>query len=387
MHSNIHRVVVSFFLVTVGFLGLVDYTHASYTYNSGCGATNDNGSSHSVTCFASTQNNNGGGNIDDTSTVTVWVPSDVDSNGIYVSTAYARDTGYYSGPGFSFSVGSCGSGNTCGGAINAHVSANSTFSANIRRIGPNGYSRAELTFIMPKVVPPVAPTVTFGVGINPISYNTPAYLSWSATGVGVDYCTASNGWTGQKVVSGSNVSTGNLTTTTTFSIQCHGTGGLSSVQSVTVNVLDQVIPVPTISNFNVNPTTVSYNSPTYLSWNTSGNVDYCEASNGWSGNKPTSGSNTVTGNLATTTTFTLRCHGTGGRSPYQSVMVDVNAPVVPTFTFSANTTSVAYNTPVYLSWNASGLVDYCEASNGWSGQRPTSGSNVAVYVTGTTTLT
>ncbi|MBI5153287.1 MAG: hypothetical protein HZA36_02400, partial [Parcubacteria group bacterium] len=109
--------------VAVGLFSFTSNVQASYTYNSGCGATNDNGSNYSVTCFASTQNNNGGGNIDDTSSVTVWVPSGVDPNGIYVSTAYARDTGYYSGPGFNFAVGSCGSGNTCGGAVNVHVSA------------------------------------------------------------------------------------------------------------------------------------------------------------------------------------------------------------------------------------------------------------------------
>gem|GEM_PF-6903317 len=200
-------------------MGLVSYTHASYTYNSGCGATNDNGSSYSVTCFASTQNNNGGGNIDDTSTVTVWVPGGVDPNGIYISTAYARDTGYYSGPGFNFSVGSCGSGNTCGGVVNVPVYTGSTFSTNIRRIGPNGYTRAELTFIMPKIT---APTIsTFTANPTTVSYNTPAYLSWNATG-NVDYCEASNGWTGQKPVSGSNVSTGNLTTTSVFTLRCYG---------------------------------------------------------------------------------------------------------------------------------------------------------------------
>ncbi|MBI5153458.1 MAG: laminin G domain-containing protein, partial [Parcubacteria group bacterium] len=146
-------------------------------------------------------------------------------------------------------------------------------------------------------------------------------------------------------------------------------------------------PAPTLSSFTANPTTVSYNTPTSLSWTTSGNADYCEASDGWTGQKAVSGSSVSTGNLTTTTTFSLRCHGAGGFSSIQSVTVNVGTPSVPTVTLSANPTTVAYNTPTYLTWSASGVgVDYCTASNGWSGQKAMSGSSVATQSLITTTI-
>ncbi len=56
--------------------------------------------------------------------------------------------------------------------------------------------------------------------------------------------------------------------------------------------------------------------------------------------------------------------------------------------FTANTTQVSHNTPVYLTWGVSGLVDYCEASGGWSGQKGTSGVNVATHnLTSSTSFT
>ncbi|MBI5420704.1 MAG: hypothetical protein HZA35_00090, partial [Parcubacteria group bacterium] len=193
------------------------------------------------------------------------------------------------------------------------------------------------------------------------------------------------GWSGQKATSGSNVATPNLTTTTTFSLRCHGAGGWSPIQSVTVNVGAQVV-APTFT-FGANTTSVSYNAPAYLSWSTSGNADYCEASDGWSGQRGTSGSN-VGISITGTTYFTLRCHGAGGWSPSQTIVVNVTYPTTPTiYYFAANSTSISYNTPAYLSWSASGDSDYCEASNGWSGQRATSGSGVAIYITGTTNFT
>ncbi|MBI5153369.1 MAG: hypothetical protein HZA36_02840, partial [Parcubacteria group bacterium] len=134
------------------------------------------------------------------------------------------------------------------------------------------------------------------------------------------------GWSGQKPTSGSNFATQNLTGSTSFSIRCYGGGTWSPYQTVAVNVTSP--SAPALSSFTATPTTVSYNTPTYLSWNSAGTgVDYCEASNGWSGNKATSGSNVVSQNLTTTTTFSIRCHGAGGWSAYQSVTVSVNAPV------------------------------------------------------------
>jgi hypothetical protein len=65
-----------------------------------------------------------------------------------------------------------------------------------------------------------------------IAYNTPATLSWTSTNT--TSCIASNGWSGNKATSSSE-STGNLTSSKTYTITCTGPGGSAS-DSVTVNV-------------------------------------------------------------------------------------------------------------------------------------------------------
>lgn len=71
-------------------------------------------------------------------------------------------------------------------------------------------------------------------------------LSWSADSA--TSCTASSSpaglWSGIKSTSGSNVSTGALTITTTFTLSCTGNGG-SMNKSVTVNVYTTLPPPPT----------------------------------------------------------------------------------------------------------------------------------------------
>lgn len=66
-----------------------------------------------------------------------------------------------------------------------------------------------------------------------IDYNAVATLSW--TGTNATSCIASGGWSGSKDVSGSE-STGNLTSSKTYTIVCSGPGGTSDPDSVTVNV-------------------------------------------------------------------------------------------------------------------------------------------------------
>ncbi|MDP2967232.1 MAG: hypothetical protein Q8N87_02375, partial [bacterium] len=69
-----------------------------------------------------------------------------------------------------------------------------------------------------------------------VPYNTSANLTW--TSENADSCYASNAWSGTKSISGSQ-STGNLTSSRTYTITCSGSGGSAS-DSVTVNVDSQV---------------------------------------------------------------------------------------------------------------------------------------------------
>src|SRR5205823_4877073 len=74
-----------------------------------------------------------------------------------------------------------------------------------------------------------------------------------------------------------------------------------------------------------NPTTIDYDSTSTLTWSST-DATTCTASGGWSGTKPTSGSEDV-GPLSTTTTFTLNCTGPGGTGG-NGATVTVGPPTV-----------------------------------------------------------
>jgi len=86
--------------------------------------------------------------------------------------------------------------------------------------------------------------------------------------------------------------------------------GSSSVSSVQ----------PTTATLSANPSSVALGKASTLIWSSS-NATSCKASDGWSGEKAVSGSES-TGNLVTDTVFTLTCTGDAG-STSQSVMVTV----------------------------------------------------------------
>ena len=69
------------------------------------------------------------------------------------------------------------------------------------------------------------------------------------------------------------------------------------------------------------PISVPYNGSVNLTWYSS-NVDSCYASNGWSGTKSTSGSESMT-NLTSSKTYTINCSGSGG-SVSDSVSINVD---------------------------------------------------------------
>lgn len=162
-----------------------------------------------------------------------------------------------------------------------------------------------------------------------IAYNGSATLSWTSTNTNNNSstCVQSGGWVGSTGGSGTQ-STGALTSTQTYTLQCTGPGGSAS-SSVTVNVTPA--PAPTVSllaNGSSGSITIAYNAAATLSWTTT-TVDTsgCTASGGWSGTRATSGSAT-TGALTSTQTYTLQCTGPGGTAS-SSVTVNVSAPPPP----------------------------------------------------------
>lgn len=89
----------------------------------------------------------------------------------------------------------------------------------------------------------------------------------------------------------------------------HDSQNRSASTSCSVNVNEQYTNAPTL-NLWADKYTIAQGESTYLRW-TSTNTNYCTASNGWSGNKSTSGYESVSPN--SDTTYSLTCYGSGGQ--------------------------------------------------------------------------
>ena len=220
------------------------------------------------------------------------------------------------------------------------------------------------------------PRLTLLVQPSTINAGQSATLSWSTRNV--TSCTASGGWSGSKATSGSE-STGALGATTSFRLVCTGDGGTVS-RRVTVTVT--ALPAPTLT-LTANPTSLLTGGAATLTWSAT-NATACTASGGWSGSKATSGSES-TGALDTTTTYALDCTGDGG-TVSRSVTVTVTAPPAPTLTLTANPLSVEAGQASTLTWSSTNATS-CTAMDGWSGSRPTSGSETTAALSGTTSYT
>ena len=152
-----------------------------------------------------------------------------------------------------------------------------------------------------------------------IAYNQAATLTWTYQG-NVSECNLGKvGGLFFPVNNTTSQSTGALTQTTTFKIDCNG-GSVSD--SVTLTVPDTAVPVPTLT-FTASPTTITIGQFfATLTWSST-NTTSCTASNAWSGTKTTSGTQVIT--PTTTSTYTLDCTGVGGTTS-KSVTVTVASP-------------------------------------------------------------
>ena len=96
-------------------------------------------------------------------------------------------------------------------------------------------------------------------------------------------------------------------------ISCGGGSGASSINDIQI--------FPTITSFNTSATSIYANESISLSWQ-SNNATSCTASGDWSGNKSTSGSETITLTEIRSHTFTLNC-GDSNNNVNSTVSVDV----------------------------------------------------------------
>lgn len=201
-----------------------------------------------------------------------------------------------------------------------------------------------------------------------------AKITWEA--VRADSCIASEGWSGTKSVSGAEQVSPSQTTT--YVITCSNNAGRAT-NLVIVTVISPTMPTVNIS---ANPSILDIGQSAVLTW-TSSNANTCVASDGWSGAKSVSGSQTVSPSI--TRTYVLTCSNANGSSSSQTT-VTVRA-VLPTVTLSAHPLSIKTGESSVLTWSSSN-ANTCTASNGWSGSKSLSGSlSISPTATKTYTLT
>jgi len=112
-------------------------------------------------------------------------------------------------------------------------------------------------------------------------------------------------------------------TTYLYQIEAYNSDGTN--RSNIINVSTPYCP-PTV-NLSANPTSIYQGQSSTLTWS-SAYATSCVASGGWSGSKPTSGSETVIPSPPPSATYTLTCSGSGG-SAAQSVTINITPLALP----------------------------------------------------------
>lgn len=136
--------------------------------------------------------------------------------------------------------------------------------------------------------------------------------------------------------------------------------------------------------FSANPTTVPDGVASTLTW-TASNARSCDASGAWAGPRPVSGS-ASTGPLTADSTYTLGCTGSGGSASRTVTVTVAGSAQRPTVTLTASLSSTRPGGSVSLSWTSTDTAS-CTASDGWTGDRPPSGTESSGSLSVTTTFT
>ncbi len=251
--------------------------------------------------------------------------------------------------------------------------------------------------------PIVAPTVNLFINGNDnaatVDFNQPATLTWSSSNA--TSCIASGDWSGNKSTNGLQTIFNN-TVRKAFLLTCTGQGG--SVTDLVNLAVNSSSPTPTTQpQLNVtleaqpNNGTAPFTSVLVarVSGNTNGPITYrfdCLGDGFYEG---------VQSNLSSTvSSYVCSYNQSGGYnarviaerdglSASSTANVSVNNgqaynPV--TVNLTSNKTNVASGESAVLSWNSNN-AQYCTASNGWSGNKSVSGSELVYNIYDTTTYT
>lgn len=291
------------------------------------------------------------------------------------------------------------------------VSPSSTTTYLITCYNSSGQSATDSVTVYVNQTPTNNPTVNITADDTTIDSGDSTIVRWNSQNA--NYCVASggsSGWAGTRTLSGS-FPTGSLTNNKTYSITCSNNSGSAS-DSVTIRVED-INDEDVSVDISADHTSVNSGDSTTIRWD-SDNADDCRAtggSNGWSGNRNTSGT-FRTGSLYSDTTYRIRCTNDDGDSDEDSVTVRVNEnnnicrditainylgnlpcryTVInnqPTVVLTADSTNIAYNGSTTIRWNTTNATS-CFASGGslgWAGAKSIGpGSFFTGSLTGTRT--
>ncbi len=220
--------------------------------------------------------------------------------------------------------------------------------------------------------PVAAPGLSLTASPARVSAGGVATLRWQASNA--TSCTASGDWSGVRLVTGT-LQVGPLQRTSTFRLTCSGEGGQVQ-RSVSVEVAAPAVFLDAA------PNPVDPGGTTRLAWSAS-NASACQAFGAWSGSRPVSGQET-TGPLETASLFGLSCTA-GDQTATAEVLVEVGETET-SLVLTANPPAIGAGETTRLSWASSG-VSSCEASGGWAGSRPPSGSEETAPLSESTTFT
>ncbi len=224
----------------------------------------------------------------------------------------------------------------------------------------------------------------FTANPNPTSQNGNTVLSWSSSNC--NYCTASASpynsyWAGNKETNGSTIIY-NLTQTTTFYLTCYGQNNTDS-KNITVS-LTSVNPLSVSCWASPNPGQINQTITFYSSVSGGSGIYYYNWSGDASGNY--SSYSRSFSNSGTYRAY-LTVSDSQGRTGSASCSVYIEAQVTnyPTLELWADKYSLISGESTYLRWTSLN-TNYCVASNGWSGNKSTSGYEL-VSPTNQTTYT
>ena len=183
----------------------------------------------------------------------------------------------------------------------------------------------DIAIALPAPTDTSAPSTPANVVATALSYSEIA-VSWSAStdDVGVTGYRLYRDTTLVASPTGTSASVNGLSggTLYAFSVAALDAAGNASTQSAPVLVTTPV-PVPPTISFSAAPATIAAGQSVNLTWSST-SATSCTASDGWSGARPTSGSQAVA--PSATTTYILTCTGIGG-SASTSALVSVTTPV------------------------------------------------------------